>query len=194
MTKVEFWEHIEAARRDAEGDTERQVELLVERIAALPDEEIIEFERRFSDRFNESYSWNLWGAAYLINGGCSDDGFDYFRGWLIAQGEAVFENAMKDPDSLADIVTIEDAAEMGVEEEGMLYVAMHAYRKRTGRELYDDMENDPSLPMPPEPGGVPWEDDAELEARYPRLAALVAESDALWQSRQSEEDAEQDAD
>jgi hypothetical protein len=179
MTKVEFWEHIEAARRDAEGDTERQVELLVERIAALPDEEIIEFERRFSD---------------LINGGCSDDGFDYFRGWLIAQGEAVFENAMKDPDSLADIVTIEDAAEMGVEEEGMLYVAMHAYRKRTGRELYDDMENDPSLPMPPEPGGVPWEDDAELEARYPRLAALVAESDALWQSRQSEEDAEQDAD
>jgi hypothetical protein len=27
-----------------------------------------------------------WGAAYLANGGCSDDGFDYFRGWLIGQG------------------------------------------------------------------------------------------------------------
>jgi len=26
------------------------------------------------------------GAAYIINGGCSDDGFEYFRRWLVLQG------------------------------------------------------------------------------------------------------------
>ena len=38
---------------------------------------------------DDSYRWDLWGAAYLANGGCSDDGFDYFRGWLIGQGRKV---------------------------------------------------------------------------------------------------------
>ncbi|MFE5591185.1 DUF4240 domain-containing protein [Streptomyces sp. NPDC056549] len=33
-------------------------------------------------------------AAYMVNGGCCDDGFDYFRGWLIAQGRNVFERAV----------------------------------------------------------------------------------------------------
>jgi hypothetical protein len=42
-----------------------------------------------------------WGAAYLANGGCSDDGFDYFRGWLIGQGRKVYETVLADPDSLA---------------------------------------------------------------------------------------------
>ena len=37
-----------------------------------------------------SYDWNLWGAAYLMKGGCSDDAFDYFRGWLVAQGRRVW--------------------------------------------------------------------------------------------------------
>jgi hypothetical protein len=50
----------------------------------------------------ESYRWDLWGAAYLINGGCSDDGFDYFRGWLLSQGRAIWQATLADPDSLAD--------------------------------------------------------------------------------------------
>ena len=36
----------------------------------------------------------LWDAAYLINGGCSDDGFDYFRGWLVDQGRETFERCL----------------------------------------------------------------------------------------------------
>jgi hypothetical protein len=189
MTETEFWKYIEDAHSDAEGDTERQSELLVERLSALPEAEIIDFERHFNAREKESYNWNLWGAAYLINGGCSDDGFDYFRGWLIAQGRTVFENALKDPDTLADVVTLEEATEGDVEAEEMLYVAMYAYQKRTGREIYDDMEHTPVSPMPPEPGGEAWEDDAELDNRYPRLAALVQEGYEVWKSRQTGENA-----
>ena len=32
------------------------------------------------------YRWDMWAAAYLIGGGCSDDGFIDFRAGLIAQG------------------------------------------------------------------------------------------------------------
>ena len=50
---------------------------------------------------NESYRWDLWSAAYLANGGCSGDGFDYFRGWLIGQGRTAYETVLADPDALA---------------------------------------------------------------------------------------------
>ena len=68
-------------------------------LAARAAQEIIEFDRIFMTLYCESYSWNLWGAAYVINGGCSDDGFDYFRAWLIAMGRSVFERAVRDRDA-----------------------------------------------------------------------------------------------
>lgn len=30
--------------------------------------------------------------------GCSDDSFDYFRGWFIAQGKDVYMDALAEPD------------------------------------------------------------------------------------------------
>ena len=51
----------------------------------------------------EAYHWDLWGAAYLINGGCSDDGFEYFRRWLVLQGRDVFQAAVSNPDTLAEV-------------------------------------------------------------------------------------------
>ena len=50
----------------------------------------------------QAHRWDLGAAAYLMRGGYSDDGFDYFRGWLIAQGRSRRERALADPDSLAD--------------------------------------------------------------------------------------------
>ncbi|MFC9245678.1 DUF4240 domain-containing protein [Streptomyces sp. NPDC057136] len=57
----------------------------------------------------------LWAAAYVINGGCSDDGFDYFRGWLIAQGREVFERTAADPDALAEVPIVRASAADGLD-------------------------------------------------------------------------------
>ena len=51
----------------------------------------------------DSYRSSLWAAVYVINGGCSHDGFDYFRGWLMLQGRETFGQAVADPGSLADL-------------------------------------------------------------------------------------------
>jgi hypothetical protein len=113
-----------------------------------------------------AYTWDLWGAAYLINGGASDDGFEYFRSWLISMGHDVFSNAVRDPDSLANILNGKGEE---IELEEFAYVAAAAYAKK---------KSDPKARIPiakelvslGEPAGFEFHDDAEHFAqRYPKL-------------------------
>ena len=161
MDRATFWGMIDEARQASRGDPEEQVLLLTDALAALPEAEIVEFQRILDQLMDESYAWELWAAAYIIRGGCSDDCFDYFRGWLIAQGETVFQNALRDPESLADVAMLDD-----VWLEGMLYVAHDAYERKAGRE----MPWVESVSWPREPAGDEW-DEATVDAKYPRLAA-----------------------
>ena len=48
------------------------------------------FQRAFERQQARAYSWDLWGAA--------------FQRWLISKGRVVFEAALADPDSLADLL------------------------------------------------------------------------------------------
>jgi hypothetical protein len=159
-----FWRLVEQARRDAGGDTERQSELLAERLATLPAAQIADFGaiRRRLDA--QAYSWDLWGAAYMIEDGCSDDCFRDFRAYLIALGRAPYEAALKDPDSLAPVV---QDAEVG-DWENADDPAPEAYEDATGEELPG---GDGDLSGPPR--GNAWDDErqVELQRRYPALAA-----------------------
>src|SRR5262252_4130867 len=85
-----FWRIVEDARSGA-SDDEDFLRRIGSRLHMLKPEELLEFESRRSKLDADSYSWRLWGAAYLMNDGCSDDCFDYFRAWLISQGRRTFE-------------------------------------------------------------------------------------------------------
>jgi len=78
-------------------------------------------------------------------------------------GREVFERALKDPDSLADI-------ELGPEDpffEEFAYIAAEAYEKKTQAELPP-----PERLFPEEPAGDRWEEDSDdLAKRFPRLWA-----------------------
>ena len=105
MDTRQFWKLIEDARArvadaaDSEVIAARAAVLL----SALPREEIVDAQRVLNSLQTASYRNTLWAAASLINGGCGDDGFEYFRGWLIVQGREVFDRSVGDPDSLADL-------------------------------------------------------------------------------------------
>ena len=43
--------------------------------------------------------------AYIIGGGCSDDGFWDFRSWLAVRGKRVYLVALRNPESLARVVS-----------------------------------------------------------------------------------------
>lgn len=126
-----FWNLIDKVKQQC-GELDDIYDMttpLVNELAALDLDDIVIWHNILSEYQQLSYKEKLWAAAYVINGGCSDDGFDYFRGWLTAQGRDVFHNALRDPDSLADV----DAAredECGFED--ILGVALLAWHQKQG--------------------------------------------------------------
>lgn len=160
MDRTGFWKLISSAREGAEDDGAFQ-ERMGALLSQLGPDDLVRYEQEFDQLHALSCAWPLWGAAYLINGGCSDDGFEYFRAWLIAQGREVFERALSDPDSLAEVATSDD------ELEDFWYLAPQNYRERTGKETPRAQVDRPEL-------GEQWDfDDAdEMERRYPKLFAM----------------------
>lgn len=175
MDTQEFWTLIDDARAQVAhaGDAEAVAARAAALLASRPAGEIVAFQRVFWDLMAASYRQPLWAAAYTINGGCSDDGFDYFRGWLIAQGREVFDAAVADPDALAGVPAVRDAAVEGweVECEQALAIAWNAHLAATGEKLPGDSFTIryPAL----DPGwDFDFDDLEEMAARLPRLAAL----------------------
>jgi hypothetical protein len=167
MDETEFWELVDASRVAAEGDPEEQADLLVERLVRLDPEAVLDFARHFESRYNRAYRWDLWGAAWLLLDGASDDAFDFFRCWLIGQGREVFEGALHgDPDSLADLLDDFDE-EIDGDGEELGYAADEAYEQLTGT-VAPDLG---IAPAPSEPEGTPvnFENEGALAERYPRL-------------------------
>jgi Protein of unknown function (DUF4240) len=102
MNRSQFWYLIEKAKGKSIGDCQRRVVRLQRVLEQCSAEEILSFNRVLHELLARSYRWDLWAAAQIINRWTSDDGFDYFRSWLIAQGEKAFMSALRNPDSLAN--------------------------------------------------------------------------------------------
>jgi hypothetical protein len=166
MDRSVFWGVIEDARAKSDGHGERLVEIVRSRLSRMPAAEIVAFRTIMDELLAESYTWELWAAAYLINGGCGDDGFDYFRAWLITQGERIFTGVVRDPETLADYP---DEFPEDVECEAFMYAAGQAYEEQTGQEIYSRLPDTASLT---EPRGTRWEEE-DVESVLPRLAARV---------------------
>ena len=79
MDEASFWRLIVDTRAAAGNDTGRQSELLEERLSRLPAKQIAEFQRIRHGLDQQAYTWDVWGAAYVIEDGCSDDCFRDFR-------------------------------------------------------------------------------------------------------------------
>ena len=161
MDTKQFWTMVEEAKQNSREDGEEQVALIQVELQKMSDEDIASFNRILYNMLERAYTNDLWAAAYIINGGASDDGFEYFRCWLIAQGKAVFAEALNDPQSLV-AVAVADESEL----ESLLYVAALAYEEKTGNEL-------PAQAYPTQPStltGDEWDEDT-VDQKYPKLAA-----------------------
>ncbi|MCX5397852.1 DUF4240 domain-containing protein [Streptomyces sp. NBC_00102] len=175
MDTDQFWRLIEAARRQAShpDDGGEVARLATALLAVRPVEEIVAAQQVLWDLLAASYTNPLWAAAYLINGGCSDDGFDYFRGWLIAQGRETFDRVVADPDALADVPLVRSSVADGEELDGeeTLSIVWNAHIAATGEQLPDGafIIRYPALDAA---WDFDFDDDSEMAGRLPRLAAL----------------------
>lgn len=170
MTNDTFWDIVAKSKSASGGDWGAQAEALRRELSRLAADEIVEFERIFGEYADQAYRSDLWGAAYVIGGGCSDDAFIDFRSWLISMGRPVYEQAMADPDSLAEIDIGPDAEEEAFFEE-FAYVASEAYETKMG----SDMPY-PQRDHPADPAGERWDEDGDdLQRRLPRLWVTYGE-------------------
>jgi hypothetical protein len=145
-----FWQMIADTRGAAGNDTGRQADLLEARLEQAAPQKAAGFARIHHRLDQRAYTWRLWGAAHMIEDGCSDDCFLDFRAYLISLGRGPYEQALADPDSLASFA---EDREAGNWEDAFV------------------PDDEPDLEG--EPRGTPFneDDDAGLARRYPRLAA-----------------------
>jgi hypothetical protein len=164
MSEATFWQLIAETRAAAGNDTGEQSHLLQDRLSKLPAQAILGFERIRRRLDRRAYTWDIWGAAYVIQDGCSDDCFRDFRGYLISLGRGPYENALRNPDSLAPVVQDEENGDW----ENADDVALEAYSSVTGNDYQGD-----SSDLSGDPRGKPWDDGnvGALIRRYPALAA-----------------------
>ena len=85
-----YWQIIQISIDESGGDPECQENVIVGELEKLKPAEMIGFRLRTDKFLYDSYCSKFWCAGYLMNGGCSDDMFEYFRLWVISKGRDVF--------------------------------------------------------------------------------------------------------
>ena len=160
MTLEQFWNIVEKVHRASDGDMDKKCELLAAELRRLALDEVRLFHAHFYECYDRAYNWELWAAAYIIGGGCSDDAFSDFRSTLISMGRRTFEQALADPQSLADIDYDAEIAHY----EGYQYVATAVERDLSGGQDFPR-----SRPHPKDPSCTNWEEEKVAEL-YPKLA------------------------
>ncbi|GAA1564411.1 hypothetical protein GCM10009827_102500 [Dactylosporangium maewongense] len=177
----DVWRLVDEARAGLGGSPSADdvAAAMVRLLGARPPVVIAAFDRPFDELVAVSYRAGLWAAAYVINGGASDDGFEYFRGWLITQGRETFERALADPDSLATHPAVVAAAAEcdDLECEDVLAVVWQAYRDQTGGDELPARDFTIRYPDLDPDWEFDFDDEAEMRRRLPRLMALYDEEE-----------------
>ncbi|HYQ04670.1 MAG TPA: DUF4240 domain-containing protein [Polyangiaceae bacterium] len=175
MDTTRFWEIVAESRANfdpelADGNMDAQLERLQELLGELSPAEVLEFQRELDERMNAAYRWDLWGAAYLIEGGCSDDGFTDFRSWLISMGRDVYDAAVRDPETLVEVADADGVEATSFEE--FQYVPSQVYEEKAGQEMPDT-----GVMHPEEPAGEQWSEEGDdLSRLFPKLWAQYGDA------------------
>ncbi|CAM5230337.1 hypothetical protein SSPIM334S_04508 [Streptomyces spiroverticillatus] len=183
-----FWELIEECRAKAHGRAER-LAWLEEELARKPVSEVVGFQVCLDRLCELGFTWELWAAAERIFGGwCSDDGFCYFRLWVVGLGRSAFERVVQSPDTLAEVPEVQRLVgrprgawgdDDWPEWEELDYVAAEAYERAprgsdgfsTFHEAVDAQQGADEVVR--EPLGKRWDvrDEVEAALRLPQLSS-----------------------
>lgn len=159
MNDNEFWALIDNTITNNQDTQSARLRIELSR---LSEAQLISFEKTYRQKLATAYSWDLWAGAYIINGGCSDDSFDYFCDWLISRGETIFTQALKNPETLIGIATPWDT-----EFEDFRYIMGDVFQRKFGEEMPFSENVHPNVPT-----GDEWDEDT-VELKYPKLAKWV---------------------
>ena len=147
------------------GEAHGSSKALVRVLKNLSPDEVAGFDAWFWAYYMATSREDLWAAVYAIRGGCGDDSFDYFRGWLIGRGEAAVLAAIRDPESLLELIGDADPRD-----EGMLGAARRACPAIPDHAADVAIPGRDAWPADRIARGLKW-NHAFYAAHFPRLGA-----------------------
>lgn len=139
LDEESYWKIIDKSLKETTTQEDQEIFITAE-LEKLTPKEMIGFRLRTDKLLFDSYTSNLWCANYIISNGAVDDGFDYFRCWLISRGKDAYYKTQENPDYLVNLVGNEPHA---YDFESFWYVANNAFKNLTNKEAeaYIDYEN-----------------------------------------------------
>lgn len=175
-----FWNIVQDARRNADGDPEIMAEALASRFRDADDETLRDFQTRLVEAHSRLYTWRDRAAAEMICGFLSDDVFTDWR--VTTLGRDTYEQVVREPDNLAEI----DDLSGGCERLGEFFGAAVAgiWFNRHGYET--DL---PILEPIDPPTGDAVINHTAIRASMPRLSARIPQ-DGLGQEPRSFDEAD----
>ena len=191
-----FWEAIEKSykynKKDWEDyDLEEHIEKLTAYLSKYSEEKLILFEKTLQEKLISLYTapiaelsiileneYEKEGDTYNFDGYISDDGFIYFRCWLLLKGKEFYDDITKDIESFVSGKYHFDIGDTWGE--GLLYVASRANseaRPDSDEDIIRDTvyekwpeinydSGDFAMDREPKSGG-------ELQKMYPKLVAEI---------------------
>ncbi len=162
MKLDDFWKIIDGIEPSS-FDMEAKCVQLKKALQPLSPQDLRDFVDHYFALKNRAYCWPLWDAAIIMHGGCGDDSFMDFRSSLITFGKEVYQQALKNPDSLAKL------SQPVPTDEDIFGVIHDAIEQKLGADYR------PSSVEPDSPTGTSLEDDDEsdyetlVDKRYPQL-------------------------
>ena len=163
MTQTEFWAFIESAR--GSGLENDQLRHHMKTMLELHDNSnLVDFTNIYHAFIDQLYSWNIWNAISLINGGMSDDSFFYFRDFLVSRGQKHFDRVLNDPESLLDDELDPEFQEWPYSEVHFRSAGSDVYEERNNVDFpwthkWADLKGD----------SIDYDNDDEVRKTYPRI-------------------------
>ena len=121
-----FWQLIEESRNQAQDKFEF-LYILGSKLEQFKVSEIRSFERTFSAKFEQLNHWDQWALAYLARKGCGDDGFDYYKAWVISKGQEAYNDIQN-----LKLDSIGTHFDEDPQLEEFLYLSEKVYERKTG--------------------------------------------------------------
>ena len=186
MSDTEFWTLLDAVRA---AQPEAPAQWLAEQLGRDP-ARLMAFDRCWLTQVDAAYNWQLWAAAYVLQGGCSDDGFWEFRNGLIGMGREAYEAITRNPDAIVDWFEDEDDYFDKTEALAELsYELQPVWRTLTGAGEDDYFEH--GLALRNTPTGTAWssgdDEEAVLRTMLPRAVAQYWDGDGVEDGDEGEE-------
>ncbi len=136
MTDEACWAIIDAAHAQHPDDVDALVTLLVETLRKRPVEDIFAFSAWVRQKMLDACLPDVllaceWIAGAEGFGPLSGDGWEYWRGWIVARGRRGYEAVLTDADVLADLFTDVEQMYAG---EAVEYSGIYAFGAARGGE------------------------------------------------------------